>query len=136
MVASKHKHLDFVSSAIARMAQNSFTVRGWCITLVSALLAFSAQSENALVALSALLPVAMFWVLDAYYVQQERGFRMLFDHVRTQDDDKIDYAMTPRHTSKLLSVMFDSQIFFYLYGGLAILICAITWAISSSLITI
>ena len=35
----------------------------------------------------------MFWVLDAYYLRQERLFRKLYDHVRVQPEPAIDYSM-------------------------------------------
>ena len=35
----------------------------------------------------------MFWVLDAYYLRQERLFRKLYDNVRVQPDPAIDYSM-------------------------------------------
>lgn len=114
------------------MAQNSFTVRGWCITLVTALVAFATQSQSAVIALSGLIPVALFWALDAYYLRQERGFRVIFDAVRAKREDEIDYAMLPKYGHGLLFVMFRSTIFFCLYGGLVILICAIAWIIHSS----
>ena len=37
-MASKEKHLEFVQSAINRMASNSFLLKAWSVTLVGALL--------------------------------------------------------------------------------------------------
>ena len=44
MMENKIKHLEFIQSTITRMNQNSFQIKGWMITLVSALLALYASS--------------------------------------------------------------------------------------------
>ena len=46
MMENKIKHLEFIQSTITRMNQNSFQIKGWMITLVSALLALYASSER------------------------------------------------------------------------------------------
>lgn len=33
------KHLDYIQSVISRMANNSFQIKTWCITVVSAIFA-------------------------------------------------------------------------------------------------
>ena len=43
---SKLEHLKMLQAVITRMASNSFMVKGWCITLVSALLALSAKDAR------------------------------------------------------------------------------------------
>ena len=75
MENDKIKHLEFIQSTITRMNQNSFQIKGWMITLVSALLALYASSENVIYILIAIAPAVVFWFLDAYYLQQERRFR-------------------------------------------------------------
>ena len=35
----------------------------------------------------------MFWILDSYYLQQERLYRELYDDVRLQTEEKIDFSM-------------------------------------------
>ena len=75
-------HLNIIENAIARMANHSFLLKGWSITLVAALLALSARDPNPALAAVAFLPALSFWGLDAYYLRQERLFRRLFDSVR------------------------------------------------------
>ena len=41
---NKIKHLEFIQTVITRMNQNSFQIKGWMITIVSALLALYASS--------------------------------------------------------------------------------------------
>jgi len=40
----------------------------------------------------AYLPVVAFWVIDAYFLSQERSFRDLYDDVRTKQD-RADFSM-------------------------------------------
>jgi len=51
-----------------------------------------ADSEQAFIFL-AYYPAAAFWVLDAYFLRQERLFRRLYDHVRVLNEDEIDFSM-------------------------------------------
>ena len=78
---NKIKHLEFIQSTITRMNQNSFQIKGWMITLVSALLALYASSEKVVYILIAIVPAIVFWFLDAYYLQQERRFRGVYNDV-------------------------------------------------------
>ena len=77
------KHLELIQSAVNRLAANSFQMKGWMLTIVSALLGFFAESGNTKFALVAILPVLVFWGLDAYYLQQERKFRGIYNDVVT-----------------------------------------------------
>lgn len=78
---NKIKHLEFIQSTITRMNTNSFQIKGWTITIVSALLALYASSEKKLYILIAIIPTIVFWFLDAYYLQQERRFRGVYNDV-------------------------------------------------------
>lgn len=77
------KHLELIQSAVNRLAANSFQMKGWMLTIVSALLGFFAESSNTKFVLVAILPVLVFWGLDAYYLQQERKFRGIYNDVVT-----------------------------------------------------
>lgn len=82
----KHKHLELIQEIVKRMNQNSFQLKGWMITIVSALLALFASSKNVIYIFVAGLPVFIFWFLDAYYLQQERKFRGLYKDI--VDDER------------------------------------------------
>jgi hypothetical protein len=73
------KHLEMAQAIVARMAQNSFAVKGWAVTLCSALLALSAKDANGAFALLAVLPASVFWCLDAHYLSLERRYRALYE---------------------------------------------------------
>ncbi len=90
----KLKHLEFLQGVINRMANCSFLLKGWSVILVAALLALSAatQEKVALISIS-FVPVIVFWILDGYYLWQERLFRAVFNAVRTKDENEIDFEM-------------------------------------------
>jgi len=84
------KHLELVQATIARMAGNSFLLKGWTVTIAAALFALAANDAHAAFAVVALLPAVSFWGLDAYYLRQERLFRKLYDAVRLASDEAFD----------------------------------------------
>ena len=74
----KMKHLEFIQGVINRMAGNSFLLKGWSVTLTSALFALAAKDANPVFIYLAYFPCATFWALDGYFLRQERLFRKLF----------------------------------------------------------
>lgn len=90
---SKIKHLEFIQLAIARMGANSFFVKGWSVTLISALAVLAQKETNHEFWLIALIPVLTFWGLDAYFLRQERLFRFLYDDIRMKQESEINFSM-------------------------------------------
>ncbi|MBL6987465.1 MAG: hypothetical protein ISR72_10610 [Methylobacter sp.] len=90
---SKLKHLELIQSVINRMAGNSFLLKGWSVTLVSALFALAAKDSNSLFLFVAYFPCICFWVLDAYFLRQERLYRKLYSNVCDKDENEIDFSM-------------------------------------------
>ena len=93
------KHLEMIQSVISRLGQNSFNIKGWSITLVSFVFAYlEAQQGTKHLILVTLIPAIAFWVLDAYYLQQERLFRMLYASVAQEIRDGIPEKPIPLFT--------------------------------------
>ncbi len=90
---SKIKHLEFLQNVINRMANNSFTLKGWAVTLVSGIFVLSGKDTDKLYFLVAYIPVIVFWFLDAYYLLQERLYRSLYEKVRRTDENNIDFSL-------------------------------------------
>ena len=90
---NKLAHLDMIQRVIDRQASNSSNAKGWNVGLVSAIFFLSSASDGDAIAAIALLPSAMFWLLDAYYLHQERAFRSLYDKVRSTPEVDIDFSM-------------------------------------------
>ena len=96
---TKIAHLQMIQAVITRMAGNSFMVKGWTVTLVTALFALAAVDTNGFFVYVAYLPAVMFWALDAYFLRQERLFRKLYDHVRQAKDGTVDFSMNTHRFS-------------------------------------
>jgi len=79
------KHLEFVQAVIARLANDSFLMKGWALTVAGIILGLAADNLSWRIAAAAFLPVAAFWGLDAYFLRQERVFRRLYDAVRRSE---------------------------------------------------
>jgi len=89
----KETHLGMIQNVVNRMGQNTFLIKGWCITLISALFALSAKDSHESFVYLAYFPIIVFWGLDGYFLCQERLFRKLYDHVRNLPENEIDYSM-------------------------------------------
>jgi len=88
------KHLEMIQNIISRMANNSFLIKGWCIVLVSALFALNVGEKNDALIYLPLLPLVSFWVLDGYFLWQERLYRKLYNKVKDLiDESDIDFDM-------------------------------------------
>ena len=89
------KHLEFIQGVVDRLGRNSFLLKGWSMTILvaGALLMMRLRPDQSLFALTLLIPVFGFWLLDAYFLRQERLFRAEYDRVRQQDET--DFAMNP-----------------------------------------
>ena len=89
----KLAHLQMVQGIVNRLSQNSFLLKGWSVVLVSALFALSASNLKMFFIYLAYFPALAFWILDGYFLWQERLFRALYDYIRDLDEDKIDFSM-------------------------------------------
>lgn len=56
---NKQKHLEFIQTTISRMANNSFLLKGWAITLVAALFALSAKDTDKSYIIVAYFPLVL-----------------------------------------------------------------------------
>jgi hypothetical protein len=82
-----------IQAVINRMSVNSFLLKGWSVVLVSALFALAAGHSEALFVYLAYFPAVAFWILDGYFLWQERLFRKLYDRVRTMPEADVDFSM-------------------------------------------
>ena len=68
-------YLTILQSVIGRMASNSAGAKAWCVALVSAIIVVVAGKGEPGYVWIALVPVGLFFLLDAYYLGLEREFR-------------------------------------------------------------
>lgn len=93
MEQDKIKHLEFIQNIINRMNSNSFQIKEWMITIISALLALYVSSDNVTYVFVAIAPTLVFWFLDSYYLQQERKFRGLYADVINPEESIPSFSM-------------------------------------------
>lgn len=97
---NKQLHIELVQGVINRLAHCSFLLKGWSVILVSALFALAASNTNIYFIYLAFFPAVAFWILDGYFLWQERLFRALYDHVRGLDENQIDFSMNTSSLTK------------------------------------
>ena len=90
---SKLKHLEMIQGVINRMARNSFFLKGWTIVIVSALFALVTNNASVWLVCLAYFPTLAFWILDGYYLRQEKMYRKLYDRGRIKNEADIDFSM-------------------------------------------
>ena len=117
------KHLEAIQSVINRLAQNSFTIKGWSVVLVSALFALAAYKANIQFVVISLLPIFVFWFLDGYYLWQERRFRAFYNHVRVtvvenpQEFFSMDVSPCESEAGSIWCAWFSGTLLLF-YGGI------------------
>lgn len=68
-------YLGILQGVINRMAANSAGCKTWCITIVSAITVVIADKSNPSYVWVAIVPIALFLFLDAYYLGLEQRLR-------------------------------------------------------------
>lgn len=88
MNEARMAHLAIIQAVIGRMSTNCFALKALAVTLSTGVIAVAGAIPNPtpLFVLSATLPVAVFWWLDARYLRLERLYRRLYDDVRCGGD--------------------------------------------------
>lgn len=82
MEDNRIKHLEMIEAIIERMGSNSFQLKGWAVTLVTVIGALSQQGTDKRYYALAFVPLVAFWLLDAYYLQLERKYKVLYRNVK------------------------------------------------------
>lgn len=96
----QRKHLEFIQNVITRMNSNSFTIKGWAITLVSALFALAAKDSDVRYVLISYISIFTFWCLDAYYLSMERQYRSLYNDIIDPSKSIQLYSMSIENYNK------------------------------------
>jgi hypothetical protein len=128
----KIAHLTFIQGIINRMGQNSFMIKGWNITIVAAIFALAAKDTNKSFILIAYFPTFMFWLLDTFFLQQEKLFRELYNQVAT-DNIKSNTFTLNTNNEKINTIkywdVFLSKTLLPFYGFISIVILFVMFSI-------
>ncbi len=125
---NKRKHLELIQNVITRMAGNLLYLKGWSITLIAAFFALATNNSEPNYLLAALTLIIILWLLDAYFLSQERLFRALYNAVRTKDEPVIDFSMDTRRyykRNRTWSAAFFAKILLIFYGGISLIIAVL-----------
>jgi len=94
-----HKEIDLIQNCISRMAQNSFLIKGWTLTVVTVVLALMEKNIDPIyLCLVLFIPLMAFWYLDAFFLQTEKMFRKLYEWVieaRPKNNFSLLYDLNP-----------------------------------------
>jgi len=118
------KEIDIIQDVIKRMSFNSFMIKGWVITLVVVTLLLKGTKYQVWIAF---IPLLVFWLLDAYFLWQERMYRKLYEWIiknRLSTDEYLFDMNAYRFKDEVQSkyrIMFSITLFWF-YGAIAILI--------------
>lgn len=107
-------HLGFIQAIITRMGTNSFLLKGWSVTLVSALFALAPKDADKSFMLIAYFPIFVFWGLDAFFLHQEKLFRKLYEDVAIgkikSDTFDLDTSSVSKNVPCLINVAFSKTL--------------------------
>jgi len=121
-----------IQDNIKRMSSNSFLIKGWTITLFSGILLFTDSSRQ--IMLFMIIPIILFWYIDAYFLRQERLFREIYNWVienRLKTDAFLFDLNTNRFKDKVAStirLVFSKSLFLFYITMLFMII--IIWVLS------
>ncbi len=127
-----HKELDLIQNIITRMSNNSFLVKGWTITLISALIVFGkdvimVKANGLYYLITIMLIVIPFWWLDAFFLHREKIFRKLYHKVISDPEAKnrLQYNLHPDEVRAYVKSIWSTMIsnfLFWFYSPIIFLI--------------
>lgn len=130
-----HKEIDLIQGVINRMASNSFLLKGWTVTIIVAVLALTKDTivtnDVTYFALTLLIPLCVFWYLDAFFLHKEKCYRELYKWVienRPKSDElkyDLNYKRFENDVDSILKIMRTSTIGIF-YGIIALILFSIT----------
>lgn len=120
MTQERMKFLEFIQNTISRMNTNSSQIKTMCITIISALFAVYAASQNKQMILIAFIPLFLCCLLDMYYLWQERKFRDFYteaikEQSIIQDFDLSSFKNYQKGFLSYMKVFFSHSIWLF-YG--------------------
>lgn len=117
-----HKEVDLIQSCISRMANNSFLLKGWALSLMAIILTLIAESNcGSTVGLILFFVILCFWGLDAFFLMTERKYRCLYNWVisnrlqqNLDDAYSLDVSRFDKDVTLGDSILCKTALLFYL----------------------
>ena len=80
-----HKEIDLVQGCINRMAQNSFHIKGWTVTIFAVVLALLPEKiapTHAILLGGVMLATSiMLWYMDSFFLTAEKNYRQIYSWI-------------------------------------------------------
>ncbi|MEL5899106.1 hypothetical protein AAGC94_13670 [Clostridium sporogenes] len=92
------KEIELIQSCIDRMAQNSFMVKGWLITLLAVIIALLPEKFNVrILCIMGMVITVCFWYLDGFFLKIEKLYRWKYEWVikNRYESDDFFYDLNP-----------------------------------------
>lgn len=128
-----HKEIDLIQACINRMAKNSFSCKGWNLTLIAGVFTLVSEDINRWYLGIVVLCIDLcFWWLDSFYLLQEQKYRDKYEWVikeRQKGNKDFLYDLNPNNKNMNLNLSKKrswikaavSRTIWPMYGGIAIL---------------
>lgn len=122
MTEDERLHLQFIQNVITRMNTNSFQIKTFTISFSAALLTLCINSRNHFYALFGLISVISFYAFDAYYLQQERKYRILYNDAVKRNVPLYEMNLQ-KYNINTFDILFSKTIFPFYFLPIVILAC-------------
>lgn len=100
------KEIELIQAKIDKVEKTSFVIKGWVITMVTAVLALLPETIDKLIlGIVVGVSVIAFWYLDAFYLKVDRCYRWKYNWVVTNRADNDEYCLdlNPYNTNMILN---------------------------------
>ena len=128
-------YLAMIQAVISRMANNSFLVKGWAITIISGILSFAAAKRlNPSIYFVATAVTIAFCIIDCFFLKTEKLYRNLYKKVVNKGLEDLsqvrffdlDISNCKDKNTKIINIFFANSIWpLYLTILLGILFIAL-----------
>ena len=119
--------LQMIQAVITRLAGNSGTLKGFAVTIVTALLGVSINAHKTSYAWLGTYPVVVLSLLDAYYLALERRYRELYNHAVGEGDTAWGLGAGKTTVSNVVRAVGSPSVWaFYGAALVAVVIVAVT----------
>lgn len=136
---SIHKEIDLIQACISRMANNSFLLKGWTISILVVVLALvEKQIDPIYLCLILMIPFVSFWYLDAFFLRTEKMYRKMYEWVienRRKGNEQYLYDLNPKRFEEkvqgVLRIMFTQTLVCFYLIPILINVCILIYLIKA-----
>ena len=101
------KEIDLIQSRIDKIEKTSFIIKGWTVTLITAVLALLPETiDKLIIGLIAGSATLAFWYLDAFYLKVDKSYRLKYNWVveNRMNDSSHCFELFPYNANTFLDL--------------------------------